>query len=1192
MKKHVFLIALAGLMVLAACKKDKESQGVAQFTATMEHLGGRTSLDPNNGQILWTADDQIVIGNDNDETAVFTLHSGESTTEGNFGTSGEFNTVGPFIAAYPSSAEIEGDVVTFNLPATQTIGETGTFANGANPMIAYSDDKNLQFKNLCGGLGIRLKGVGAHVSAVRITSKNTEEKLWGAYEVSNCAADEPTLAVASGNQGTNVITLNCDVTLTTAAKTFFVMLPPGTLANGFTMEVLDGNEVLTSKETTSDVALVERNNVKCFNEILIDVEFDGNVEIPTGMSNADIIVTNYIEDAIPDENGDFAIGYSKMLMATNAINGEIIYLSTLSVDGDIRNGEKPAQNYELNAKETAITLALQMFPFGLSQSKDATFASIKDVLYSLSCVKNLETAIGTAVNQYGYLKMDELSSQLLAVRDFFMEELFPEGAKAKAKETVPVVGTIELGTDGSAKMDSPWLANSSSRGIKIEIKGSTYHPSTNTWTVDLTAHSENGIYVGINRGHFLEDNTAFISDLDKPQYFIPPMNAGKFIGTFVTWSGLKAYFSQLDQLLSGDMGFDETTWDMSTIENVHIELGTYYDALAMVSPWDDTRTAIVNAFYTVLGGVSCWISADGIQAFFADLFADDDFVLLFINNWNHGIEGFTIVANEFCERFEDFLFEQTVNLLARPEIIQKVLGSIVSMVNLGAFAVGTAASFNLFQGFAFHVSFPIPVVQTLDVENNTTTTAELRGNIVGETGYSVVERGFCYCLESQSIDPSIGDASSIVVPVGSGMGEFSYVAEDLIPNELYCVKAYAKTDIGEALYGNLETFFTHVFPTIQNVELVSVSGNSAVVRSVLEGETSFTVIERGFKYNTVPPQWPQLDIYVPSGAGMGTFSATLDGLSPGTNYRVEAYAKVTREGIAIPYTITSPEKLHFTTANGGGQVPTGAINGLFTINANGDQVYFSQGNLQYIGSAATPYWKFADHQWDYLGDNGQGNNSQNIDRDLFGWGESGYNHGAVCYQPWQNSATGSDYYAYGSSSYNLNDMTMQADWGYNSISNGGNQENSGWRTLTGGSNGEWNYIFNLRSTNSNVRYAKAKVNGVNGVIILPDNWNSSNYVLNSPNDGSIAYDRNIISSETWYSVFELNGSVFLPAAGYRDNRWGNSVHWVQHSGAYWTATHGGADNCYDMFFEPTLIDPPGTGGRMTGESVRLVRNAE
>ena len=63
--------------------------------------------------------------------------------------------------------------------------------------------------------------------------------------------------------------------------------------------------------------------------------------------------------------------------------------------------------------------------------------------------------------------------------------------------------------------------------------------------------------------------------------------------------------------------------------------------------------------------------------------------------------------------------------------------------------------------------------------------------------------------------------------------------------------------------------------------------------------------------------------------------------------------------------------------------PTGAINGKFTINEDGDQVYFSQGNLQYIGSASTPYWKFAENQWDCLGTTtGQNSSNQNADRDL------------------------------------------------------------------------------------------------------------------------------------------------------------------------------------------------------------------
>ena len=50
--------------------------------------------------------------------------------------------------------------------------------------------------------------------------------------------------------------------------------------------------------------------------------------------------------------------------------------------------------------------------------------------------------------------------------------------------------------------------------------------------------------------------------------------------------------------------------------------------------------------------------------------------------------------------------------------------------------------------------------------------------------------------------------------------------------------------------------------------------------------------------------------------------------------------------------------------------PEGAINGLFTINENGDQVYFSKGNLQYQASTRT--WRFAELQWDYVGNDSCG----------------------------------------------------------------------------------------------------------------------------------------------------------------------------------------------------------------------------
>ena len=97
--------------------------------------------------------------------------------------------------------------------------------------------------------------------------------------------------------------------------------------------------------------------------------------------------------------------------------------------------------------------------------------------------------------------------------------------------------------------------------------------------------------------------------------------------------------------------------------------------------------------------------------------------------------------------------------------------------------------------------------------------------------------------------------------------------------------------------------------------------------------------------------------------------------------------------------------------------PVGSKGGLFSVSAT-QQVWFSQGNLQY--QASTNIWRFAEHQWDYVGTQTDasgfyggtiggtvsGSDNRNIRStyggwiDLFGWGTSGWSSGAVCYQPW------------------------------------------------------------------------------------------------------------------------------------------------------------------------------------------------
>ncbi|MBR5912549.1 MAG: hypothetical protein IKZ55_11240 [Bacteroidales bacterium] len=285
------------------------------------------------------------------------------------------------------------------------------------------------------------------------------------------------------------------------------------------------------------------------------------------------------------------------------------------------------------------------------------------------------------------------------------------------------------------------------------------------------------------------------------------------------------------------------------------------------------------------------------------------------------------------------------------------------------------------------------------------------------------------------------------------------------------------------------------------------------------------------------------------------------------------------------FTVTSNRNLvaHFTYNP---QAPTGAINGLFSVSAT-QQVWFSQGNLQY--KASTNTWRFATNQWDYVGEaNSNISSSYSGWIDLFGWGTSGYNHGAVCYQPWSISQNDNYYFAYGNENQNLYDQSGLADWGYNAINNAGNTTNT-WQALR---HEEWAYVFNTRSTSSGIRYAKAQVAGVNGVILLPDNWSSNYYPLNSTNQSGTSYSSNVISSSTWTSSLEVHGAVFLPAAGWRH---GLSLANIGTGGFYWSASRalGGVYpyayliNFYDGFLYIDSIH-----NRSFGRSVRLVCPAQ
>jgi hypothetical protein len=473
-----------------------------------------------------------------------------------------------------------------------------------------------------------------------------------------------------------------------------------------------------------------------------------------------------------------------------------------------------------------------------------------------------------------------------------------------------------------------------------------------------------------------------------------------------------------------------------------------------------------------------------------------------------------------------------------------------------------------------------PTVTTGEVTNIGQNSAQGSGNVTSNGGANVTERGVCW---STSHNPTVDGSHNTS---GTGTGSFTVNMTGLMANTKYYVRAYAKNSAGKIGYGAEVDFTTSQnvsAPMVTTAQVTNIQQTTASGGGNVTSDGGASVTERGICWSTSHNPTTN-GSHASNGSGTGTFTVNMTGLTAGTTYYVRAYA-INSQGASYG------SEVSFTTLSGGGNPPTGAINGLFTINANGDQVYFSKGNLQYIGSASTSYWKFADNQWDVLGTNtGQNSYSKYVDRDLFGWGTSNYNHGAVCYQPWSTNRTNSYYYAYGQPTYNLYDQTGQADWGYNAISNGGGQTGQ-WRTLTGGINGEWGYVFNTRSTTSGIRYAKAQVNGVCGVILLPDNWNANTYSLSNTNQYNASFSSNVISASQW-NTLQNAGAVFLPAAGSRDGTSVSNVGYYGVYGVYWSASCDGGDWACEVSFSDSYIYPLSGSDRYYGRSVRLVAPAE
>lgn len=256
-------------------------------------------------------------------------------------------------------------------------------------------------------------------------------------------------------------------------------------------------------------------------------------------------------------------------------------------------------------------------------------------------------------------------------------------------------------------------------------------------------------------------------------------------------------------------------------------------------------------------------------------------------------------------------------------------------------------------------------------------------------------------------------------------------------------------------------------------------------------------------------------------------------------------------------------------------IDDGSIKGKFSISEN-KQVYFSKGNLQYRASTNT--WRFAENQWDYVGthkindvNGGTIDESDNADIsetysgwiDLFGWATSGY--GAKPY----STNTSATYYGVRSTI-----AGTKYDWGlYNVFSNAIGH----WRTLTCD---EWKYLLNR---SSGLLYGIATVNGVLGLVLLPDEWDltSGGFVPRTKD-----WTTNVYSLQEW-EIMQSLGAVFLPAAGHRE---GTKVKLSENTGEYWSSQS--SDNGTNSLKFTDYFANTSSNSITFGLSVRLVRDID
>lgn len=274
MKKILFIVFICGL--LGACQVDEltEQKDIKEIYASIEcDVPTKTSMDADNN-IRWSEGDQVVAFMKSSLALKYQIKSNfVGKTFGGFSKISSTSSDDLYadieldhnVVYYPFSDDVfikkSGDnyVLSTVLPVKQTYSES-SFGNASMPMLAVSDGNEVVFRNVCGGMKLKIKG-NKKITSIKLDGKNNEMLSGPATVIAYTDETKPSIEMSSDAVAS--VTLDCGVGVQLSESDiteFIIVLPPVVFKRGFTVSITD-SEANTYKVESNRANSVRRSTL-------------------------------------------------------------------------------------------------------------------------------------------------------------------------------------------------------------------------------------------------------------------------------------------------------------------------------------------------------------------------------------------------------------------------------------------------------------------------------------------------------------------------------------------------------------------------------------------------------------------------------------------------------------------------------------------------------------------------------------------------------------------------------------------------------------------------------------------------------------------------------------------------------------------------------------------------------------------